>query len=44
MNWIRYRLEVPHRLSAIVRARESSVILLAAVVGAIAGRVVTAMG
>ena len=44
MNWIRYRLEVPHRLRAIVRARESSVILLAAVVGAIAGLVVTAMG
>ena len=44
MHWIRYPLEVPRRLRAIVRARESSVIVLAAVVGAIAGLVVAAMG
>jgi CIC family chloride channel protein len=37
-------LEVPHRLRAIVRARESSVIALALVVGALAGLVVTVMG
>ena len=35
--------EVPHRLRAFVRAREFSVILLAAVVGALAGVVVTLM-
>jgi CIC family chloride channel protein len=35
--------EVPHRLRAIVRARESSLILLAAAVGALAGLVVAAM-
>jgi CIC family chloride channel protein len=38
------RLEIPRRLRAVVRARESSLIALAAVVGAIAGLVVTAMG
>jgi chloride channel protein, CIC family len=38
------RLEIPRRLRAAVRARESSLIALAAVVGAIAGLVVTAMG
>ena len=38
------RLEIPRRLRALVRARESSLIALAAVVGAIAGLVVTAMG
>ncbi|HXN67086.1 MAG TPA: chloride channel protein, partial [Bradyrhizobium sp.] len=37
-------LEVPHRLRAIVRARESSVIVLAIIVGAIAGLAVAAMG
>jgi CIC family chloride channel protein len=37
-------LEVPHRLRAIVRARESSVIVLAVVIGAIAGLAVAAMG
>jgi CIC family chloride channel protein len=37
-------LEVPHRLRAFVRARESSVIVLAIVVGAIAGLVIAAMG
>ena len=36
--------EVPHRLRAFVRAREFSLILLAAVVGALAGIVVTLMG
>jgi chloride channel protein, CIC family len=38
------RLEIPRRLRAVVRARESSLIVLAALVGAIAGLVVTAMG
>jgi CIC family chloride channel protein len=38
------RLEIPRRLRAIVRARESSLIVLAALVGALAGLVVTAMG
>ncbi|HXD44650.1 MAG TPA: chloride channel protein [Pseudolabrys sp.] len=37
-------LEVPHRLRAIVRARESSVIVLAVVIGVIAGLAVAAMG
>src|SRR3569833_3945684 len=36
-------LEVPHRLRAIVRARESSIILLAAAIGLVAGLVVAAM-
>ncbi|MFZ0846684.1 MAG: chloride channel protein [Pseudolabrys sp.] len=43
MNWQR-PIEVPRRLRAMVRARESSLIVLAAIVGAIAGLVVTAMG
>jgi CIC family chloride channel protein len=38
------RLEIPRRLRAIVRARESSLIVLAAAVGAIAGLVVAGMG
>jgi chloride channel protein, CIC family len=38
------RLEIPRRLRAIVRARESSLIALAALVGAIAGLVVAMMG
>ncbi len=38
------RWEMPRRLRAIVRARESSLIALAAVVGASAGLVVTVMG
>jgi chloride channel protein, CIC family len=38
------QFEVPHRLRAIVRARESSVIVLAVIVGAIAGLAVAAMG
>lgn len=37
-------LEVPHRLRAIVRARESSVIVLAVIIGIIAGLAVAAMG
>jgi len=44
MRWFNRPLEVPHRLRAIVRARESSVIVIAIVVGAIAGLVVAAMG
>jgi CIC family chloride channel protein len=39
----RWSLEVPHRLRAIVRARESSIIALAAIVGAAAGLVVAGM-
>ncbi|MGO9630477.1 MAG: chloride channel protein [Xanthobacteraceae bacterium] len=38
------KLEIPRRLRAVVRARESSLVVLAALVGAIAGLVVTAMG
>jgi CIC family chloride channel protein len=37
-------LEIPRRLRALVRARESSLIGLAALVGALAGLVVAAMG
>ena len=44
MRWFSLPLEVPHRLRAIVRARESSVIVLAVIVGAIAGLMVAAMG
>jgi chloride channel protein, CIC family len=40
----RWPFEIPHRLRAVVRARESSVIVLAAVVGCAAGLVVAAMG
>jgi CIC family chloride channel protein len=40
----RLTFEVPHRLRAIVRARESSVIVLAAVIGVLGGLVVAAMG
>ena len=40
----RWPFEIPHRLRAIVRARESSVIVLAAVIGFAAGLVVAAMG
>ncbi len=36
--------EVPHRLRAIVRARESSLILLAALIGVVGGLVATIMG
>jgi len=38
------RLEIPRRLRAIVRARESSLILLAAIVGVLGGAVVAGMG
>jgi len=38
------RLEIPRRLRAVVRARESSLILLAALVGVLGGIVVAAMG
>ena len=44
MRWFSTPLEVPHRLRAIVRARELSVIVLALIVGALAGLVVAAMG
>lgn len=44
MSWFNRSFEVPHRLRAIVRARESSVIVLAALAGAVAGLVVAAMG
>ena len=37
------KLEIPRRLRAVVRARESSLIALAALVGAVAGLVVAAM-
>jgi chloride channel protein, CIC family len=37
-------IEVPQRLRAIVRARESSLIVLAAGVGAVAGTVIAIMG
>ena len=36
--------EVPHRLRALIRARESTIIPLAALVGGVAGLVVAAMG
>jgi len=38
------RLEIPRRLRAVVRARESSLIALAALVGVVAGLVVAGMG
>jgi CIC family chloride channel protein len=38
------RLEIPRRLRALVRARESSLVALAALVGVISGMVVAAMG
>lgn len=44
MSWFNRPFEVPQRLRVIARARESSVIVLAALVGAIAGLVVAAMG
>ena len=44
MRLFSHHLEVPHRLRAIVRARESSIIVLAVIVGAIAGVAVAAMG
>src|ERR1039458_4136811 len=44
MHWFSRPLEVPRRLRAIVRARESSVIVLALIVGALAGLVIAVMG
>jgi CIC family chloride channel protein len=44
MRWFNRPFEVPHRLRAIARARESGLIVLAAVAGALAGLVVAAMG
>jgi CIC family chloride channel protein len=44
MQWFNRTFEVPHRLRAIMRARESSIIVLAALAGAAAGLVVAAMG
>ena len=46
LGFIRFgrRLEIPRRLRALVRARESSLIALAVLVGAIAGLVVAVMG
>ena len=38
------KLEIPRRLRAVVRARKLSLVVLAALVGSIAGLVVTAMG
>jgi CIC family chloride channel protein len=43
MRWKGRPLEVPHRLRAIVRARESSIILLAAAIGLISGLIVAMM-
>jgi CIC family chloride channel protein len=43
MRWKGRPLEVPHRLRAIVRARESSIIVLAAAIGLVSGLVVAAM-
>ena len=40
----RRTFEVPHRLRAMVRAREASIIILAAIVGVLAGLVVVVMG
>ena len=44
MRLLSHPFEVPRRLRAIVRARESSVIVLAVIIGAIAGLAVAAMG
>jgi CIC family chloride channel protein len=43
MHWKGRPLEVPHRLRAIVRARESSIIVLAAAIGLVSGLVVAVM-
>ena len=43
MPWVK-QLEVPHRLRAIVRARESSIIVLVLLAGALPGLVIEAMG
>lgn len=44
MRLLNRPLEVPHRLRAIVRARESSVIVLAVIIGIVSGLAVAAMG
>lgn len=44
MVWPRISFEVPQRLRAIVRTRESSIIVLAVLAGAVAGLVVAVMG
>ena len=44
MHLLSRPLEVPHRLRAFVRARESSVIVLAVIVGIVAGLAVAGMG
>ena len=38
------RIEIPRRLRALVRARETSLVVLAMIVGAVSGLVVLAMG
>ncbi len=43
MPWFNRKFEVPERLRALARRRESSVIVLAAMAGAVAGLVVAAM-
>jgi chloride channel protein, CIC family len=43
LRWTKRPLEIPHRLRAIVRARESSLIVLAAAIGLIGGFVVAGM-
>ena len=43
MQWFNRNFEVPERLRALARRRESSVIVLAAMAGAVAGLVVAAM-
>lgn len=43
MAWFNRNFEVPHRLRAIARKRESSIIVLAALAGAVSGLVVAAM-
>jgi CIC family chloride channel protein len=44
MRLISPPLEVPHRLRALVRARESSIIVLAVLIGVLAGLIVAGMG
>jgi len=44
MRLLNYSVEVPHRLRAMVRARESSIVLLAVIIGIIGGLAVAAMG
>lgn len=44
MHLLNRQLEVPHRLRAIVRARELSIVVIAVIVGVIAGLAVAAMG